>query len=272
VSDYAYTRKLAEIYEHSPFFARGNEDSVRFYVDQALELGGPVLEVGAATGVYTVPLARAGLEVEAVDISPDMLDVIREKLEREPPEVRARVTLHCADMRSFRLDKEFQTVVLPGNVLLAALSLRDQLRVLRNARRHLRDEGRLVLDVFTPDRKLISEERDYASTQFDLPSTGERYLSQRTVIVEPLRQLLRIRFVHERIEPDGSLVGRHVSTIDFRYLFPWELALALNVAGFTVEHYYGDFVSKRTKSQYDGRQVVVAKKAASRDAGGCEGV
>ena len=85
-----------------------------------------------------------------MDISPEMLDFVRERLAAEPPEVRERVTLHQDDMREFALNTKFATAVLPGNALLAATTIEDQLRTLRSVHRHLVDGGTLILDVFSP--------------------------------------------------------------------------------------------------------------------------
>lgn len=78
--------------------------------------------------------------------------------------------------------------------------------------------------------------------------------------MEPFQQLLRIRFIHEKLEPDGTLSERRLDTIEFRYLYPTELTLLLRLTGFAVKHLYGDFTTKRTKSLYDGHQIVIAQK------------
>ncbi len=52
-----------------------------------------VLDVGGGAGHQSFPLAQAGYEVTLLDSSPAMLDKARQRLERLPGEVRARVTL-----------------------------------------------------------------------------------------------------------------------------------------------------------------------------------
>lgn len=262
LAESSYDDFLARIYEHSPFFARGSEDSIRFYVEEARKAGGPVLEIGAATGLYTIPLARAGLTVVSVDISEEMLRYIAGRLTREPEDVRGRVTLLRADMRELSTGREFRTVILPGNSLLAATTVEGQLATLRAVRSNLERDGTLILDAFTPDLDLLSKRRDYGWCQFTVPDTGETYFCHRMVTVEPLHQLLCIRFIHELLRPDGILAERRISTVDFRYVFPAELHLMLRLIGFRVLRYLGDFKSQRTKSTYMGHQIIVAKKAA----------
>jgi len=55
-------------------------------VDRVLELipaGASVLDIGAGTGNYAIPLARHGSRVTALEYSPDMLAVLRRKLEEQ---------------------------------------------------------------------------------------------------------------------------------------------------------------------------------------------
>src|SRR5229473_567646 len=78
-----------------------------FYLDLAKQFGGPVLEIACGTGRILLPSARAGIEINGVDKSSSMLQVLREQLEREPAEIRNRVTISKGDMRTFRLSREF---------------------------------------------------------------------------------------------------------------------------------------------------------------------
>ncbi len=55
--------------------------------------GGPILELGCGTGRVLLPLARAGFEITGLDLSAQMLERCRAKLQAEPPEVRDRVRL-----------------------------------------------------------------------------------------------------------------------------------------------------------------------------------
>jgi ubiquinone/menaquinone biosynthesis C-methylase UbiE len=60
---------------------------VGFFVEAAKTSGSPVLEVGCGTGHSLIPIARAGLEVVGLELSPRMLAVCRERLLGEPDEV-----------------------------------------------------------------------------------------------------------------------------------------------------------------------------------------
>lgn len=84
------------------------------YLDEYLPPRGKILEVGAATGRYTVELARRGYQVTAVDLSPVELDVCRENLAAAGLE--KQVALVVADARDLSevAGRAFDAVLLMG--------------------------------------------------------------------------------------------------------------------------------------------------------------
>src|SRR5678815_1580906 len=85
--DYEYRRRRAD---------------VMFYRELARKrLGdaGRILELGAGSGRVTIPLARAGHQVVAVDASTAMLDKLRARVAALPAAVAKRITVMRGDLR-----------------------------------------------------------------------------------------------------------------------------------------------------------------------------
>jgi SAM-dependent methyltransferase len=258
-----YDERLATLYDYSPAFTRRpDHPAVGFYVDACLRSGGPVLHVGIATGIYALPLARAGLEVIGVDLSAAMLRVVARKLESEPVAVRARISLAEQDMRSMRLERRCKTAVLPGNIFQLNLTVGDQLRALRSVWEHLEEGGNLILEAFTPDLTLIAgglTKRSPRQFEFEIPQLEQRFTCQRTITVDAQRQLLHHRLIQERVDPGGHLSDRQLTNLTYRYNFPWELLYLIRLAGFRIQQRFGDFEGTRSV-RYDGYQIVIAEK------------
>jgi len=72
-----------------------------------------VLEIGAGTGALTVPMARRGAEILAVEADPVWADRLRRRLAAEVPDA-ARVRVVAGDVRHVRLPERPYRVV--GNV------------------------------------------------------------------------------------------------------------------------------------------------------------
>lgn len=84
------------------------------YLDRYLPAQGPILEIGAATGRYTLALAKRGYNVTAVDLSATELETCRRNIAAAGLESRVRfVTADARDLREVT-EKEFAAVLLMG--------------------------------------------------------------------------------------------------------------------------------------------------------------
>ncbi|WP_394850525.1 class I SAM-dependent methyltransferase [Pendulispora brunnea] len=97
-----------------------------------------ILDVGGATGAFSIPLARRGFEVTHVDISPAMLDIARGKVEASPIRGSGSIRFiegNAADLSAFA-DRSFDVVLnmdgpLSGSGPEADRVLRESCRVTR---------------------------------------------------------------------------------------------------------------------------------------------
>ncbi len=143
---------IARLYD--PWSASVIED-ISFYVDEALEAGGPVVELGVGTGRIAIPTAMAGIDVIGVDSSAEMLAVCAERA-REAG-IGARLDLRLGDLLNPPVDERVSLVTCPFRAYLHLRDDEERLAALRAARELLRPAGRLVFDVFTPSRADIEE-------------------------------------------------------------------------------------------------------------------
>ena len=104
--------------------------------------GMAVADIGAGTGYFAIPMARAigKGRVAAVDFQPDMLSRIREKLQHSGEELP--IDLAKGDAEATGLDQASMDVVLIANVWH---ELDHHAEVLSEVRRIIRNEGRLAI-------------------------------------------------------------------------------------------------------------------------------
>ncbi len=101
--DYEYRRRRAD---------------VTFYRNLARERDARhILELGAGSGRVTLPLARDGHRVVALDQAPAMLAKLRERVAAAPAAVAERITVARGDLRGFDVHGEFPLVIAAFNVL-----------------------------------------------------------------------------------------------------------------------------------------------------------
>lgn len=254
-----YTGERALFYDH---VATGVEGDVAFYVAEALASGSPVLELGCGTGRILIPVVEAGVEVVGLDASADMLAVARSKLATCPPDVQRRARLVHGDMREFELAQSFSLVTIPYRAFLHNLGVDDQLRTLARVRRHLAEDGRLILNVFDPSVRLLAAGRwsppmgRYAD--FRHPRTGNRVTVREDFRYDLERQLVDGAFEYDELDTSGRVVATTHAPLTLRYVFRYEMEHLLARAGFRVDMLFGDF--RRGPFQPGREQIWIARR------------
>jgi SAM-dependent methyltransferase len=252
---------VAEFYDHIPPY-RDRRD-VDFYVRQAQDSGGPVLELGCGTGRILIPTARAGVDAVGLDSSTVMLAVCRRKLSHEPAEVQSNVRLVEGSMTGFDLGQQFQLVTIPFRPFQHLLTVEDQCSCLSAIRRHLRPGGKLVFDIFNPSLPHLTGEKSVDELmnepEFTMPD-GRRVQRHFRVVSRDLpNQTQEIEIIYEVMNPDGH-EGNFTQRFRMRYLFRFEAEHLLARSGFDVEAVYSDFDGSLYGSKYPGELIFIARK------------
>jgi SAM-dependent methyltransferase len=202
-----------------------------FYLNLALETGGPVLDAGCGTGLLARAMSQAGLEVTGVDVTPEMLDFAR----RHPDGQDVEWVL--ADMRTMQLGKTFRLILMNGHSFQHLLSDADIGQFLDRAREHLLPEGWLAFETrnFAARSWGQSGEPDpWGSFEND---QGEQIDEVLASDCDPQSGIETLTFIQtNRVTGD-----RNESVTLLRYLSAEHLNELLQRHGFTVVHQYGDW-------------------------------
>ncbi len=105
-----------------------------------------VCDLACGSGETAVELARLGLEVHAVDLSPLFCETVRRKARK----AGVTVHVHCQDMRDFTLPRPVDLVLAEFASLNNLADRRDLSRVLGSVSRTLAADGWFLFDVNTP--------------------------------------------------------------------------------------------------------------------------
>lgn len=228
---------IARVYD--PWSVSVTED-VSFYVDLAVEAGGPVVELGVGTGRIAVPTAAAGVPVIGVDSSPGMLDVCREQAELAG--VAHLLDLRVGDLREPPVPERVRLVTSPFRSFLHLGDDEERLTALRAARRLLLPGGRLAFDVFEPSKG-------------DIEATHGRWLEREPGILERADWDEGVRTLTLSVRGrDGA------ATMVLSWISPAEWRRLLERAGFEIEACHGWF----DRRPYAGGEdtVWVARRSA----------
>ncbi|HEU0167744.1 MAG TPA: class I SAM-dependent methyltransferase [Chloroflexota bacterium] len=122
---------------------RGDEDETVAFLAR-LAAGRDALELAVGTGRIALPLAQAGLRVDGIELSRDMVDQMREK-----PGGNA-IDVIIGDMSRARTGRSYGLVYLVYNTIGNLLAQDDQVRCFQNAACHLAKDGVFVLECRVP--------------------------------------------------------------------------------------------------------------------------
>jgi SAM-dependent methyltransferase len=190
------------------------EETVDFLAALAGE--GAALELGIGTGRIALPLARRGVPVHGIDLSPDMVAQLRAK----PGGDELPVTI--GDFSTTRVDGTFSLVYLVFNTISNLTTQDAQVACFANAAAHLEPGGCFVVEVGFPDGERLSV--------FDLSDTH--------VGVDEYDAATQRSTSHHFTFVDGKWVRL---SVPFRSTYPAELDLMARLAGMRLRERFGDW-------------------------------
>ncbi|HEV8602766.1 MAG TPA: class I SAM-dependent methyltransferase [Gaiellaceae bacterium] len=229
---------IARLYDP---WSRSVVEDVSFYVEIAIESGGPVVELGVGTGRIAVPVASAGVRVIGVDSSRGMLEVCGERAALAG--VAGLVDLRVGDLREPPVAERVPLVLCPFRAYLHLEDDAARRDALAAAHRLLLPEGRLVFDVFAPGPE-------------DIADTHGVWLEREPGIFERAHWDLDARTLTLGVRGQSG-----ETTMILSWLEPGAWQALLADAGFEVEAVYGWF----DRRPYAGGEdtVFVARRRTS---------
>ena len=180
------------------------------------------LEFAVGTGRIALPLTRAGVRVDGIELSQDMVDRMREKPGGDAIDVTmgdmSRVTTGC----------RYGLVYLVFNTIGNLLTQDDQVRCFQNAARHLAPGGVFVVECRIP----AAPERPYR--QFvDAEQVAADAVTLGVGQYDPVTQVLDLN--HVSITADSILL----MPISLRLAHPPEFDLMARIAGLRLRDRWG---------------------------------
>lgn len=194
-------------------------------VERLRELAGDgrALEFAIGTGRVAVPLAQRGIPVAGIELSQPMIDQLRTKVDE------ATIPVVVGDMATTRAPGEYTLVYLVYNTISNLLTQGEQVACFHNAARHLGSGGRFLIELSIPElRKLPPGQRAVVWR------TEPGYIGMDTYDV------LAQRIVSHHFT-FGQENGARVFRSPHRYIWPAELDLMGQLAGFELEARHADW-------------------------------
>lgn len=130
---------------------------------------GKVLEVGAGTGRFTVPMSKAGFHVTATDYNETLLATLREYLKSE--NLDKQTTVQQEDVFALSFPDETFDFVYCLHVIPRLLCLEDQQAALKQLSRVLKPGGKLLFNFWNRSSLLGLMAKKYAARAAEMDDT-----------------------------------------------------------------------------------------------------
>jgi SAM-dependent methyltransferase len=189
-----------------------------------LAAGGRALEFAIGTGRVAVPLSQRGVPVSGIELSPAMIARLRAKADE------ATIAVVQGDMTTATAPGRYALVYLVYNTIGNLLTQAAQVACFRNAARHLAAGGRFVIELGVPGIRALPPGR-----QAVVWNSEPGYIGLDTY--EVLNQQLVSH--HFRF---GAGREARLFRMPQRYIWPAELDLMGQLAGFELESRQADWV------------------------------
>jgi SAM-dependent methyltransferase len=239
---------LADLYdlEYTHYY------DLTFWLSLAEREAGPVIDWGAGTGRLAAPLAAAGHDVTAVELSENMVERGRKDSES--------VEWVVGDMRSANLERRYGLAICAFNSFLCLTSVDDALAFLRNAHEHLTPGGLLGIEVsaLSPEELVDPPGGQELRHDFTRELTDGRLDRFSVSQYDAASQLMHMRLFYEKYRVSGALENRRAHDLSIRVVGRGELDLMLRLTGFEVEAVYGGFEGEPFTSSSD-HLIVLAR-------------
>lgn len=244
-------------------------EDIAFYLEKCRyykkkKPGLKILELGCGTGRITIPLAKDGFDIVAVDSDKKMLALAEEKIKKEKtksPSINLKIALIEADFRDFDLGEKFDIAIMPFNSLQHLHSIEDINIFFNNLKKHLKDDGLFIFEVTNPDMDDLSRAPDdvvpydaiYVSrdpktgkiSRIDKPEDNKsiKDKSPQMLVIEDFvnydaKNQIANFTLHYSLNDEEDIA---VLNISLRAFFPQELDTILYYNGFKLVKKYGDF-------------------------------
>ena len=230
----AYDLVYTDVQEKVPFVV----DVLRKYQSQE------ILELGCGSGLFTIPLKQQGLNIEGLEISPEMIKLTQKKA----PDLK----LHQGDMRLYNLQKTFDAILILSSTLVLLQNHEEVNQCLQRSYEHLKPGGIFFLELPNHAVEIKNSDR-----------TQEVHSNEDSSIIVVIQSLTEEKYWREywSIFRNGSegLQKDEVTCDEFLYS-PSLLVEDIQKTGFEILETYGDLFGNPFAKNESWRRVLVCRK------------
>jgi ubiquinone/menaquinone biosynthesis C-methylase UbiE len=230
-----YGKLCTEVYDLTKKVGKSFGGDIEYYTSRLKENGGRTLEAMVGSGRVMIPLLEAGLSVDGMDYSTEMLA----SCQRRSDERRLSANLYQRDLQQLNLPQKYENIIIPGGSFLLIEKRDESLQALKQMYENLVDGGRLILDIFLPTDNFEAG-KVLRTLTVDCPNGDIITMEDKLVEVNFFEQY-KVSYLKYEKWRKGHLIQTELQRFAIRWYGIEELKLIMKSVGFKHVSVSADF-------------------------------
>lgn len=213
-------------------------EDISMYI-KILEKEEKILEFGCGTGRITIPLARNGHFVEAVDLSNTMLQSLQRKISVDS-ELSRLILPRLGNMCNYSANEKYNAIIIPLTSFNYLLSKEEQIGCLQTLERNMTSNGYAIIELLSTKTFLETNQSDEYVFVKDIIESEHSYYKyyRKTKLDMENRTISQLRLFKYYI--DGKYVSEEIIEWNNRFVTIEDLKNLLLDTGLTIDEIYGN--------------------------------
>jgi ubiquinone/menaquinone biosynthesis C-methylase UbiE len=230
-----YGELCTEVYDLTKKVGQSFGGDIEYYTNRLKENGGTTLEAMVGSGRVIIPLLEAGLTVDGMDYSSEMLASCQKRID----EKRLSANLYHSNLQNLNLPQKYKNIIIPGGSFLLIEKRQESRQALEQMYEHLEDGGRLILDIFLPTDHFEAG-KVLRTLTVDCPNGDIITMEDKLVEVNFFEQY-KVSYLKYEKWREGSLIQTELQRFSIRWYSIDELKLIMESVGFKNVSVSADF-------------------------------
>ena len=203
-----------------------------------------VLELGIGTGLFAIPLHEAGFNIEGLELSQVMIDVIGQ---RTPG-----LKVHKGDMRDYTINGRYDAILALSSVLVFVANEQEIKQCLQRCHSHLEPKGILLLELLNHAVEIGQSNNSQEIHQSEDQST--------IVVIQSAVEGQDWNETWHVFRHNGAGLSHQQAVCQEFLSSPATLATQLQEVGFDVIETHGDLLGNPFDESSSWRRVLICEK------------
>ncbi|WP_114571971.1 class I SAM-dependent methyltransferase [Exiguobacterium flavidum] len=237
-----YGELCTEVYRLTKPVGHAFSGDIAYYRSRLANCEGRILEAMVGSGRVYIPLLEAGLRVEGIDNSPQMLDACA----HEAKERGLAPVLYEGALETIDLPHDYEAIIIPAGSFALIEERSASISTLRRLYDHLEPGGRLILDLSLPETP--SAISAFSGTSSFTSRDGSLITMETKTAQFDFFTQCHVIFIKYEKWRDGNLIQTELQRLPLRWYGIEEFKMVLKEIGFTDVEVTADYTGKEPDS------------------------